>query len=361
MSRVTVLVPTYNREALLPACLDSIRAQTYPDWAAVVGDNASTDGSADVVRSLHDPRIELVCREQNVGYVRNTNALLENVDTEFVAILHSDDRWEPDFLARMVALLDEAPQAIMAACAARLEFESGDARVMRLVDAESPAETTVLSSPDATRMLVRRAFLQPSAVLARRSLYEKFRYDESLPLTTDRAMWFRAASAGAMAITAEPLATCRMHSASVFGQSEDNLLWADELMRLAAILEAEWRLNGPPYSGAERELRMGDALRWIMKSYELHEGGNRRGALKLIRLARETAPSRGWSAAAALQGLFIRLTSPRVAIRSRRVLASVARRIPKAPESVPVRARRRPGESLRWSAGDILRALRESN
>src|ERR1700730_6383427 len=153
MSRVTVLVPTYNRESLLPACLESIQSQTFTDWKAVVGDNASTDGSAEIVRGLGDPRFELVCRQENVGYVRNTNLLLDNVDTELVAILHSDDWWEPDFLTRLVDLLDQAPDAIMAACAAGLKLESGETRVERLVSTASPRDTVVLSSPDAARML----------------------------------------------------------------------------------------------------------------------------------------------------------------------------------------------------------------
>lgn len=361
VSRVAVLVPTYNREALLPACLESIRAQTFTDWTAVVGDNASTDGSARIVLSMGDPRFQLVRRPENVGYVRNTNLLLDIVDSELVAILHSDDSWEPDFLARLVDLLDHAPSALMAACAARFLYESGETRVERLVSTTSPTERVILSSPEAARMLVRRAFLQPSAVVARRALYRRFRFEESLPYTNDRAMWFRAASIGAIAITAEPLANYRIHSESVFGQSADEVRWADEGMRLAALLEAEWRWNGPPYRGAEKELRMGDAIRWIMKSYELHERGNRRGAQKLIRLARQTAPSRALSIAAGLQGLFVRFSSPTVAIQVRRTIARLARRIPRPQRNEGARSFRLPGKHLRWSAGDVLRALRESD
>jgi hypothetical protein len=361
MGRVTVLVPTYNREALLPACLESIRAQTYTDWKAVVGDNASTDGSADIVRAMGDPRFELVLRAENVGYVRNTNMLLDGVDTELVAILHSDDWWEPDFLARLVDLLDNAPDAIMAACAARLHLESGETRVERLLSAASEREVAVLPPPQAARMLVRRAFLQPSAVLARDGLYKRFQYQESLPYTNDREMWFRAVSVGAIAITAEPLANYRIHSASVFGQSADQLLWADEGMRLAARLEEEWRLNAPPYRGAEQELRMGDALRWIMKSYELHEHGDRRGALKLTRLARQTSPSTALSLAAGLEAMFIRVTSPAVATRVRHAIGWMARRIPRARQGAGAPTQGLPKGSLRWSAGDVLRALRESH
>jgi glycosyltransferase involved in cell wall biosynthesis len=362
MSRVTVLVPTYNREALLPACLDSIRAQTFSDWTAVVADNASTDRSAEIVRALGDPRFELVCRPENVGYVRNTNLLLDGVDSEFVAILHSDDWWEPDFLARLVDLLDRAPDAIMAICAPRLVFESGQTRVDRLDRTASPNGSLVLPSPEAARMLVRSwAYLTPSNAVTRQELYRRFRYEESLPYTNDRAMWLRAASVGAIATCAEPLANNRMHAQSVFGQSDSELLWADEGVRMATLLDAEWARDGSPYPGAGRELRMMEALRFVMKSYELHENGNRQGALKLIRLARENAPSRGWRWVAGLLGLFIRTTSPAAAVGVRRLAARVVRRIPRARRGGGARTYNRPGENLRWSAGDILRALRESD
>jgi glycosyltransferase involved in cell wall biosynthesis len=362
MTRVTVLVPTYNRESLLPACLESIRAQTFTDWKAVVGDNASTDGSVEIVRALDDPRFELVCRSKNIGYVRNTNLLLDNVDTELVAILHSDDWWETDFLARMVDLLDHAPEAIMAICAPRLVFESGRTRVDRLDRTASSRGSAVLTSSDATRMLVRSwAYLTPSDAVTRRELYGRFRFEESLPYTNDRAMWLRAASVGAIATCDEPLANNRMHAQSVFGQSDGDLLWADEGIRMATLLEAEWKENGSPYPGAGRELRTMEALRFVMKSYELHENGNRKGALKLIRLARQNAPSPGWRAVAALQGLFIRITSPGAAILVRRLVARLARRFPRPRRGDGGHAYNRPGENLRWSAGDILRALRESD
>ena len=102
MARVIILVPNYNREASLRQCLESALAQSLDDWRLVVGDNASEDGSADVVRSFGDPRIRLVQRERNIGYMENTNQLLAEADSELVAFLHSDDWWEPDYLATMV-------------------------------------------------------------------------------------------------------------------------------------------------------------------------------------------------------------------------------------------------------------------
>ena len=329
MSYVTILVPNYNRADHLPICLQSIQAQTFTNWRVVVGDNASTDRSVDIVQSLGDPRFQLVCRPENVGYIRNTNLLLNEVDSEFVAVLHSDDWWEPDFLERLVGLLEAAPAALMAACAVRQVFDSGPAHIQWLKT--GGGDTAILPAPQATRILVRTwPFLVPSDVLARTDLYRRFDgFEDSLPYSTDWLMWLRAASLGSVAVCRRPLANNRKHASSITGQAERNVLWADEWIRVARILEAEWQANGPPYPGAARELWAMNALRFIMKSHELHERGNRTGALKLTRLAQETAPSRTWRLGARLQRMFIRTTSPSIARRFRQLAAGLARRFPR--------------------------------
>ena len=59
---VTVVLPTFNREALLPRALDSVIAQTYDNWEIVVVDDGSTDGTAEVL----DRYAALVSEESTV-------------------------------------------------------------------------------------------------------------------------------------------------------------------------------------------------------------------------------------------------------------------------------------------------------
>ncbi len=351
-----MVVPNYNREVLLPTCLESLRAQTFTDWRAVIGDNASTDRSVEIVRSFADPRFELVCRPANVGYIRNTNRLIDGIDSEFVAILHSDDWWEPDFLRQMVGLLEETPAAFMAVSAINYVVEGGTVSVKRLNTDGGIGGSTVLPSVEATRILVQTwPFLTPSDVLARCELYRRFRFEESLPYSTDWLMWLRAASVGAVAVCHRPLANNRIHPSSVTGEAERNALWADEWIRLVGILEADWHADGSPYPGAARELRAANALRFVIKSYELHERGNRAAALKLARLAQVTAPSRALRAGARGLRMFIRMTTPAAAVRFRRLAARLARRL---------RRPRKPGSEVqgpRSTVTDILAVLERSD
>ncbi len=320
-----MLVPNYNRETLLPTCLESIRAQTFDDWRAVIGDNASTDRSADVVRSLREPRFELVCRPENLGYIRNTNLLLERVDSEFVAILHSDDWWEPTFLEQLVGLLERAPDAFMAVSGVNYRTD-GRPPLVKVLTGDGRTSIELLSSADATRALVHRwPYLTPSDVVCRTELYRRWGgFEESLPLSTDWLMWLRAASSGPVAVSPLPLANNRIHVSSITGEGEREALWADEWIKLGRIAAADWK-SGEPYPGATADLHTRNALRFVMKSYELHERGARTTALKLTRLARATAPSSSLRAAALLLGIFIRVAPARAAVGLRKVVSRLVR------------------------------------
>ncbi len=323
MPRVTVLVPTYNREESLPRCLESVLAQSYGDWQLIVGDNASEDRTPDIIASLRDPRVRLVRRDQNVGYVRNHNLLLDEVDSEFVAFLHSDDWWEPHYLRQMVKLLDDAPSALMAVSAARLVFDDGRTQVERL---EKPLrERLVLPSREAAALFVRRwNYVTPSDVVARRSLYRRFpAYDERFPASIDWLMWIRAASAAPVAVCNEPLANNRRQAASVTGQSQRAHAWAREHVVLADLVASEWRQQGEPYPGAGRELKAMTTLRLAHRAFQQVLEGDRAGAVQVSRHATASCPSLPWRASALAWHLFLRV-APVAILRFMRWVATRA-------------------------------------
>ena len=108
--RVTVFIPTYNRARLLRFAIDSVLAQTYRDFRLEISDNASTDGTPEVVASYSDPRIVSIRQPENIGLLGNHNRFLERVDTEYALILPDDDAVRPELLARAVPVLDQHPR-----------------------------------------------------------------------------------------------------------------------------------------------------------------------------------------------------------------------------------------------------------
>ncbi|WP_460775144.1 glycosyltransferase family 2 protein [Microbacterium sp. GXF7504] len=105
---VTVVVPGYEVAPYAREALDSLRAQTLAEWTAVLVDDASTDGTADIFAeaAAADPRFRLVRHEtrRGLGAARNTG--LDAVGTPFLGFLDADDVLRPDALERMVSTLD---------------------------------------------------------------------------------------------------------------------------------------------------------------------------------------------------------------------------------------------------------------
>ncbi|GAA2954462.1 CDP-glycerol glycerophosphotransferase family protein [Kitasatospora cinereorecta] len=107
--RLTVVVPLYNVEEYLGACLDSLAEQTMADLEVVMVDDGSTDHSADVALdfSRKDPRFRLIRQENaGLGAARNAGAAQAHPEGEFLAFVDSDDVVPPGAYARMLGELD---------------------------------------------------------------------------------------------------------------------------------------------------------------------------------------------------------------------------------------------------------------
>ena len=92
--RVTACVVSFNTAEHLPGCLDSLAAQTHPDLEVVVVDNASADGSADVVRRTH-PDVRLLARQ----WEKHGTCMARRPETylKVTRILYNGLQW-PDFV-----------------------------------------------------------------------------------------------------------------------------------------------------------------------------------------------------------------------------------------------------------------------
>ena len=110
MSKVTVLMPTYNVAPYVKEAIDSVLRQTYQDFELLVIDDCSTDGTVEVVRETEDPRIRIVQNEHNLGLAENLNRGLSLISTEYVARMDGDDIALPHWLEREVSFLESHPE-----------------------------------------------------------------------------------------------------------------------------------------------------------------------------------------------------------------------------------------------------------
>lgn len=120
MSKVSVIIPTWNGRQFLQNCLDSLLRQTYQDFETILVDNGSSDGTAPYVRE-HYPWVKLVVLTENIGFSGGNNRGLQECSGEHIVTLNNDTRTAPDFLAELVKAV-EADTTIGMVAAKMLNF-----------------------------------------------------------------------------------------------------------------------------------------------------------------------------------------------------------------------------------------------
>ena len=107
--RVSVVIPTYNRDYVLRSALQSVLSQSFRDFEVLVVDDASTDTTRELVTQFTDPRVHYLRQDTNNGVAAARNLALEMARGEYVSFLDSDDVWMPEKLQREVSFLDATP------------------------------------------------------------------------------------------------------------------------------------------------------------------------------------------------------------------------------------------------------------
>ena len=104
MARVDVVIPTWRARDLLAGCLEHLSKQTHDDLQVIVVDNASGDGTPEMVRERF-PAVRVLELPDNAGFGRAVNAGVRSGSGEFVVLLNNDVNVEPEFVEAIVAPL----------------------------------------------------------------------------------------------------------------------------------------------------------------------------------------------------------------------------------------------------------------
>eukprot|EP01037_Dinobryon_pediforme_P013983 gene13983-14100_t len=107
---LTIYLFTYNRHNLLPRAVESLLSQTMTEWVCDVhNDNPADPFPERYIASLNDNRFFVVNHPVNLGAVRSFNLAFAGCAESYASILEDDNWWEPQFLAEMIALMEDNP------------------------------------------------------------------------------------------------------------------------------------------------------------------------------------------------------------------------------------------------------------
>lgn len=108
-NQLTVVIPTFNRLGLLQQSIKSLEDQTIKGFNLLILDNSSSDGTSTYLRNLTSIsfQIELVLREQNIGYFQNLLDGIKQVRTKYITFLSDDNVYLPDCLETLLFAINE--------------------------------------------------------------------------------------------------------------------------------------------------------------------------------------------------------------------------------------------------------------
>jgi len=206
---VSVILPTYNRAALLIEALASVRAQTFDDWECIVVDDGSTDATPGMLTSLADPRFRSITIAHSGNPAVPRNAALAVARGRLLAFLDDDDLWKPEKLAVQVPLLEDG--AFRWSYTGFTALDAHGHEVWRSSVDRLPSGSILAS------VLETRAAIALPTVMAERALVtEAGGFDAAMRTREDYALWLSLAERAPVVTTPDLLTVVRDHPGRVF-------------------------------------------------------------------------------------------------------------------------------------------------
>lgn len=235
MPLISVIVPVYNVQDYLEACVKSIRAQTYPNLEIWLVDDGSTDESGALCDELakQDERIR-VLHKPNGGLSDARNAGIERAKGEYFLFVDSDDLIPADSIAILEQLCEQT--SAEAAIAPILPFA-----VTIPERSTEPPKTEVLSREEALRRMFLHQGIGHEAFgkLYRRSIWESRRFPKGTLYEDYAAVYPAIADCKTVAFYYEPLYYYRVRNGSIMhsGMKEKNLALLDVGASVTSYME----------------------------------------------------------------------------------------------------------------------------
>lgn len=221
---VSVVIPTYNRAAMLGESLTSVLAQSHRNLEVIVVDDDSSDDTEEVVAAIKDSRLRFVRHDANRGAPAARNTGIEHSHGEYIAFLDSDDRWEVSKIERQLQCFAESSLETALVYTGLQKVDSKG----RVLAYRQPTHRGKLYR----RLLTENVVGSTSTVMIKKeALQEVGGFDPELPARQDLELWLRIAKSYSIECVPDPLVVYRVHDASISADSDKRIRGSEMVLK----------------------------------------------------------------------------------------------------------------------------------
>ncbi len=258
--KISVIIPTYNRQRSLMRAIQSVLQQTCKDFELLVVDDGSTDDTQNLLSKITDSRVRIF-RTENRGVSAARNLAIKEAEGEWVAFLDSDDEWLPQKLERQIELLQKDSS---------LRWVHGEEIWIRNGSRVNPMQKHKKSGGDIFINSLKLCCVSPSAVVLQKSLFAEVGYfREDFPVCEDYDLWIKLAERHPVGFVEEPLVV-------KYGGHEDQLSRKFFAMDYWRVLSMSQRIDAGLTPDKEKQV----AEEVLAKSQVLLKGYRKHGNLQ---------------------------------------------------------------------------------
>lgn len=195
--KVTIAIPFYNAEEYLPDAIRSVFAQTFQDWELLLIDDGSTDNSLSIAKSIKDDRVRVFSDGKNKKLARRLNEVTLLAKYDYILRMDADDLMFPNRIEKQLEIIINDNVDIVT---------SGVYSVLNNLEIVGIRGMNY-NSVKFQDILSRKVGITHAALLAKKSWYERNKYDETLSIAQDLDLWLRTSKKDDLKIIsiAEPL------------------------------------------------------------------------------------------------------------------------------------------------------------
>ena len=174
--KVSVIIPTYNREKTIKRSIESVLKQKYEDIEVIVVDDCSVDNTCKVIESIDDNRLRYIKLEKNSGACKARNVGIENARGEYIAFQDSDDVWRENKLTVQLDIMKKVNADIVICNYQQVNLRTGKKKqcITQVSDGFVQYET-----------LLKKNIASTQCMLIKSECLKTIRFDENLRKVQD--------------------------------------------------------------------------------------------------------------------------------------------------------------------------------